>query len=48
VIRWLRNAEGKPRWLAVVTGLYILWSVLPVGIAVRFGESLVANLLEGF
>ena len=33
---WLRNPWGKPRWLGVVTGLYILWSILPVGIAVLF------------
>jgi spermidine/putrescine transport system permease protein len=36
MITWLRNPWGKPRWLGVVTGLYILWSVLPVGIAILF------------
>lgn len=33
---WLRNPWGKPRVLAVVTALYILWSILPVAIAVLF------------
>lgn len=33
---WLRNPWGKPRVLAVVTGLYILWSIVPVAIAVLF------------
>jgi spermidine/putrescine transport system permease protein len=33
---WLRNPWGRPRWLAVVTVLYILWSVLPVVLAIVF------------
>ncbi len=33
---WLRNPWGKPRFLALVTGVYILWSLIPVGIAVLF------------
>jgi spermidine/putrescine transport system permease protein len=33
---WLRNPWGRPRFLPVVTGLYILWSLLPVAIAVLF------------
>ncbi len=33
---WLRNPWGKPRWLLVVTLLYIAWSILPVAIAVLF------------
>ena len=33
---WLRNPWGRPRWLGVVTVLYILWSILPVAIAVLF------------
>jgi spermidine/putrescine transport system permease protein len=33
--RLLRNADGKARWLALVTWLYVLWSLLPVVIAVR-------------
>jgi spermidine/putrescine transport system permease protein len=35
-VSWLRNPWGKPRVLAVVTGLYILWSIVPVAIAVLF------------
>ncbi len=30
------NPWGRPRWLPVVTGLYVLWSLIPVGIAVLF------------
>jgi spermidine/putrescine transport system permease protein len=33
---WLRNPWGRPRGLALVTILYILWSVLPVAIAILF------------
>ena len=33
---WLRNPWGRPRALALVTILYILWSVLPVAIAILF------------
>jgi spermidine/putrescine transport system permease protein len=33
---WLRNPWGRPRFLAAVTGLYILWSILPVAIAIVF------------
>ena len=33
---WLRNPWGRPRALAVVTALYILWSILPVAIAILF------------
>ncbi|HXY80362.1 MAG TPA: ABC transporter permease [Gaiellaceae bacterium] len=33
---WLRNPWGRPRWLAVVTALYIVWSVVPVVLAVAF------------
>jgi spermidine/putrescine transport system permease protein len=35
-VSWLRNPWAKPRALVVVTGLYILWSILPVAIAVLF------------
>jgi spermidine/putrescine transport system permease protein len=35
-VSWWRNPWGKPRALVVVTGLYILWSILPVAIAVLF------------
>jgi spermidine/putrescine transport system permease protein len=33
---WFRNPWGRPRGLALVTILYILWSVLPVAIAILF------------
>src|SRR5262249_37858302 len=36
VVGWFRNPWGKPRWLALVAGLYIAWSIVPVGIAVLF------------
>ena len=33
---WLRNPWAKPRALVVVAVIYILWSILPVAIAVLF------------
>jgi spermidine/putrescine transport system permease protein len=33
---WLRNPWARPRFLAVVCGAYIVWSVLPVVIAIAF------------
>jgi spermidine/putrescine transport system permease protein len=33
---WFRNPWGKPRFLGVVTWAYILWSIVPVLIAVQF------------
>jgi len=33
---WFRNPWGRPRWLGVVTVLYILWSVVPVVLAIVF------------
>jgi spermidine/putrescine transport system permease protein len=35
-VTWLRNPWGRPRFLPVVTALYIVWSIIPVGIAVLF------------
>jgi spermidine/putrescine transport system permease protein len=32
----LRNTWGQPRFLAAITGLYIVWSVLPVLLAIAF------------
>jgi spermidine/putrescine transport system permease protein len=32
----MTNPWGRPRWLPLVTGLYVLWSLIPVGIAVLF------------
>lgn len=36
MMAWLRNPWGKPRFLVVVTAGYILWSIIPVAIAVMF------------
>ena len=36
MITWLRNPWGRPRVLALVAGIYILWSILPVAIAILF------------
>ena len=33
---WLRNPWGRPRWLAVITGFYVVWSVVPVLLAIAF------------
>jgi spermidine/putrescine transport system permease protein len=33
---WLRNPWARPRWLALVTGLYIVWSIVPVAIVILF------------
>jgi spermidine/putrescine transport system permease protein len=33
---WLRNPWGKPRFLILVTGFYILWSLIPILIAILF------------
>src|SRR6185369_14590250 len=33
---WLRNPWGKPRFLVLITWAYILWSIVPVLIAVQF------------
>ena len=35
-LSWLRNPWGRPRFLPIVTALYILWSIVPVTIAVLF------------
>jgi spermidine/putrescine transport system permease protein len=33
---WLRNPWGRPRWLIAITGFYVLWSVVPVLLAIAF------------
>ena len=33
---WLRNPWGRPRFLVIITWAYILWSIVPVLIAVQF------------
>ena len=32
----LKNPWGKPRFLPLVTALYVIWSIVPVAIAIRF------------
>jgi spermidine/putrescine transport system permease protein len=34
---WVANPWGRPRFLTVVTWLYIIWCIIPVLIAVQFG-----------
>ncbi len=36
MIAWLRNPWGRPRFLPLVAGFYIAWSIIPVVIAVLF------------
>lgn len=33
---WWANPWGKPRFLAVYTALYLVWSIVPILIAIRF------------
>jgi spermidine/putrescine transport system permease protein len=33
---WIRNPWGRPRWLALITAMYVLWSVVPVLLAIAF------------
>src|SRR5581483_8685110 len=33
---WWANPWGQPRTLAVVTWLYMVWAIVPVGIAILF------------
>jgi spermidine/putrescine transport system permease protein len=33
---WFRNPWGRPRFLPILTGLYIVWSIIPVTVAVLF------------
>ena len=35
-VAWWRNPWGKPRFLAGFTFLYLIWSIVPILIAVRF------------
>jgi spermidine/putrescine transport system permease protein len=34
--RWLSNPWGKPRFLPLFTALYLVWSIVPILIAIRF------------
>jgi spermidine/putrescine transport system permease protein len=36
VVAWLRTPWGRPRFLPLVAALYIIWSVVPVAIAILF------------
>jgi spermidine/putrescine transport system permease protein len=47
---WLRNPWGRPRFLPLVTALYIFWSVVPVVIAIlfAFNDSRSRTSWEGF
>lgn len=33
---WLANPWGRPRWLKLVTLAYLIWSIVPLLIAIRF------------
>jgi len=35
-MNWLRNPWGQPRFLALITALYIAWSIVPVAIVILF------------
>jgi spermidine/putrescine transport system permease protein len=35
-VSWIRNPWGRPRVLVLVTVLYILWSIIPVAVAILF------------
>jgi spermidine/putrescine transport system permease protein len=50
MMAWLRNPWGRPRFLPLVTGLYIFWSVVPVVIAIlfAFNNSRSRTSWEGF
>jgi spermidine/putrescine transport system permease protein len=36
MLNWLRNPWGRPRALVLITAVYVLWSILPVIIAILF------------
>ena len=36
MIAWLRNPWARPRALAVVTGFYVVWSIVPVAVVILF------------
>jgi spermidine/putrescine transport system permease protein len=35
-LKWLSNPWGKPRWLVLITLIYMVWSIVPILIAIRF------------
>jgi len=34
--KWWANPWGKPRFLILFTALYLVWSIVPILIAIRF------------
>ena len=34
--RWLANPWGRPRFLVLFTALYLVWSIVPILVAIRF------------
>jgi spermidine/putrescine transport system permease protein len=36
MLTFLRNPWGRPRALVLITGIYIVWSILPVAVAILF------------
>jgi spermidine/putrescine transport system permease protein len=50
IATWLRNPWGRPRFLPLVAGIYILWSIVPVAIAIlfAFNNSRSRTSWEGF
>jgi spermidine/putrescine transport system permease protein len=49
-VSWLRNPWGRPRFLVAVTVLYVVWSVIPVLIAVvfSFNDGRSRSVWQGF
>jgi spermidine/putrescine transport system permease protein len=47
---WVRNPWGRPRFLVVVTWAYVIWSLVPVLIAVQFSfnETRSRTVWQGF
>jgi len=47
-LAWLRNPWGRPRFLPIIVGLYVIWSVVPVLIALpMFGDYYTPDLMSG-
>jgi spermidine/putrescine transport system permease protein len=48
--RWLRNPWGRPRFLPVVTWLYVAWALLPavVAMAFSFNDGRSRSVWQGF
>ncbi|MFN8160797.1 MAG: ABC transporter permease [Solirubrobacterales bacterium] len=50
VSRWFRNPRGRPRFLAAVTWLYMLWALVPVLAAIlfSFNDGRSRSIWQGF